>query len=642
MPQFGNMNAFLCKNFLTMANSYNDDSIRTLAWNEHIRERAGMYIGQLGSGEDEHDGIYVLLKEIIDNSIDEYTMGHGKVIEITVTDKSAEVRDYGRGIPLGSVIKATSTLNTGGRFDDSVYQKTIGLNGVGTKAVNALSESFYVASVREGEISWGQFERGVLVDSGRGPSKEKDGTLVRFTPDPIKFINYAFRLEYVEKMVKNYMYVKKGLTLRFNGVDYLSQNGLLDLVNDSMAVNPLYKPIHLEGSCIEILICHNESGPANYASFVNGQNTYDGGTHLAAFKEAVAKCLLAFYNNKKYTPEDCRDAIVGVISLQMQEPIFKGQHKSRMTSDYMWEKHGEKGPTVRSFVNEFLTKQLDDYLHINKDVAAIIEKKIKDAVKDREEIDEFRSGTKKKGSGHVFNANLNDCKVHYCDRRTKANEEFIDQTSIFITEGKSASGTVNKARNPNFQAVFSIRGKSKNSFRSSEAKVIDNVELRNLVGALGIGDGLDGLRFNKVILATDADTDGMHIRMLLMTFLLKYYRELVETGHVYILETPLFRVKNKKESKYCFTREEKDAAYADMCKREAKTEITRFKGLGEISEKEFKDFIGEKMRIEQVTINEGEDIHMLLTFYMGQNTYERQQFILREMRSEEEMEGTNI
>ena len=625
-----------------MVNTYNEDSIRTLAWNEHIRERAGMYIGQLGSGEDEHDGIYVLLKEIMDNSVDEFTMGYGKIIEVNITEKSAEVRDYGRGIPLGSVIKAVSTLNTGGRFDDSVYQKTIGLNGVGTKAVNALSESFYVAAFREGETAWGRFERGILVDSGRERSTEKTGTLVRFTPDPTKFVDYAFRMEYIEKMVKNYMYVKKGLTIRFNGVDYLSQNGLLDLVKVDMAPQPLYVPIHLEGEGIEIILTHNESGPAAYASFVNGQNTYDGGTHLAAFKEAVAKCLLAFYNNKKYTPEDCRDAIVGVISLQMQEPIFKGQHKSRMTSDYMWEKHGEKGPTVRSFVNDFIAKQLDDYLHIHKDIAATIENKIKEAVKEREEINEFRSSTKTKKSGSFFNANLNDCRVHYSDRRTKANEEFIDLTSVFITEGKSASGTVNKARNPVYQAVFSIRGKSKNSFRSSEAKVIENVELRNLVGALGVSEGLDGLRFNKVILATDADNDGMHIRMLLMTFLLKYYRELVETGHVYILETPLFRVKNKKESKYCFTREDKDAAYADMVKRDSKTEITRFKGLGEISEKEFKDFIGEKMRSEKVTIHEGEDIHMLLTFYMGQNTYERQQFILAEMKSEEEMEGTNI
>lgn len=460
-----------------MANTYNEDSIRTLAWNEHIRERAGMYIGQLGSGEDEHDGIYVLLKEIMDNSVDEFTMGYGKIIEVNITEKSAEVRDYGRGIPLGSVIKAVSTLNTGGRFDDSVYQKTIGLNGVGTKAVNALSDNFFVASFRDGETSWGRFERGVLVDSGRGPTTEKNGTKVAFIPDPTKFVDYSFRMDYVEKMIKNYMYVKKGLTLRLNGKDYLSINGLIDLVSDSLAPQPLYAPIHLEGEGIEIILTHNESGPATYASFVNGQNTYDGGTHLAAFKEAVAKCFLAFYNNKKYTPEDCRDAIVGVISLQMQEPIFKGQHKSRMTSDYMWEKHGEKGPTVRSFVNDFIAKQLDDYLHIHKDIAATIENKIKEAVKEREEINEFRNSTKTKKSGSFFNANLNDCRVHYSDRRTKANEEFIDLTSVFITEGKSASGTVNKARNPVYQAVFSIRGKSKNSFRSSEAKVIENVEL---------------------------------------------------------------------------------------------------------------------------------------------------------------------
>ena len=618
---------------------YNEDSIRTLAWNEHIRERAGMYIGQLGNGEDEHDGIYVLLKEIIDNSVDEFTMGHGKLIEITVTDKSAEVRDYGRGIPLGSVIKATSTLNTGGRFDDSVYQKTIGLNGVGTKAVNALSDNFFVASFRDGETSWGRFERGVLVDSGRGPTTEKNGTKVAFIPDSTKFVDYSFHMDYVEKMIKNYMYVKKSLTLRLNGKDYLSINGLIDLVSDSLAPQPLYAPIHLEGEGIEIILTHNESGPATYASFVNGQNTYDGGTHLAAFKEAVAKCLLAFYNNKKYTPEDCRDAIVGVISLQMQEPIFKGQHKSRMTSDYMWEKHGEKGPTVRSFVNDFIAKQLDDYLHIHKDIAATIENKIKEAVKEREEINEFRSSTKTKKSGSFFNANLNDCRVHYSDRRTKANEEFIDLTSVFITEGKSASGTVNKARNPVYQAVFSIRGKSKNSFRSSEAKVIENVELRNLVGALGVSEGLDGLRFNKVILATDADNDGMHIRMLVCTFFMKYYPDLIRRGHVHILQTPLLRVRNKTANRYCYSPEEKEQAIAEL---KNKVEITRFKGLGEISSDEFADFIGEDMRLDQVRLADEESISEIMEFYMGDNTIERQNWLRHNLKSEKELEDVDI
>lgn len=618
-----------------MAN-YNDDSIRTMEGLKHIRLRPGMYIGALGDGSDPRDGIYTILKEVLDNSVDEFTTGFGKNIIVDVDEKTATVRDFGQGIPLGSVIKAVSTLNTSGRFDDSVYQKTIGLNGVGLKATNALSIDFYVASYRDGECSWAKFSRGELLDSGRDASEEKNGVLIRFTPDEMMFQNYAYKMEHLEQMVRNYTCVKVGLTMTFNGRPYRSENGLPDWIAYNIPQMPLYEPVHLEGKDIELVLTHYDGSGTILGSFVNGQFTIDGGTHLSAFKEAVARSLMDFYK-KDYSADDCRQGLVGAIYIHMQDPLFSSQQKIALYSEKLSRKDGEDGPTVRSFINDFVSRNLGNYLLMHKDVSAHIEKKIKQAYRLRQEINDIKNRNKISKVASVYNENLRDCRVHYGSRASKELALYIDQTSIFITEGKSASGTVTKARNPIYQAVFSIRGKSKNSYRSSEAKVLENVELRNLVAALGLTDGLDGLRYNKVIVASDADDDGMHIRMLLVTFFLKYYIDLIKAGHLYILETPLFRVKTKKQNRYCYSQEERDAAVAEFGKEKA--EITRFKGLGEINEEEFRDFIGKDMRLVPITIDEAEDVQMLLSFYMGVNTFERQKFIMKNLRSQTEIEG---
>lgn len=620
-----------------MAN-YNDDSIRTMEGLKHIRLRPGMYIGRLGNGTDPRHGIYTILKEVIDNSVDEFTMGFGKNIIVDVDEKSATVRDYGQGIPLGSVIKAVSIVNTSGRFDDSVYQKTIGLNGVGIKATNALSLDFYVASYRNGERSWAKFCQGELINSGREKTTEKNGTLVRFTPDKELFQDYAFRLDVVEQMVRNYCCVKVGLTITFNGKPYWSENGLPDWITYNIPDSPLYLPIHLQGDDIEIILTHHDGSNSIIGSFVNGQFTIDGGTHLSAYKEAVARALMDFYK-KDYTPEDCRQGLVGAIYIHMQDPLFTSQEKIALQSERMTPKNGEPGPTIRSFINDFICKRLGDYLLIHKEVAVLIENKIKQAYKLRQEIIQIRNRNKSSKATSFYNENLRDCRVHYGTRTSKEMAQYLDQTSIFITEGKSASGTVTKVRNPIYQAVFSIRGKSKNSFRSSETKVLENAELRNLVAALGIGEGLSGLRYNKVIIASDADDDGMHIRMLLVTFFLKYYQELIKAGHLFILESPLFRVKTKNENRYCYSKEELNNAVADYKSRKEKSEITRFKGLGEMNEKEFRDVIGKDIRLEQLTIDDAEDVKSLLSFYMGVNTVERQQFLMHHLRSQSDMEG---
>lgn len=616
--------------------NYNDDSIRTMEGLKHIRLRPGMYIGALGDGTDPRDGIYTILKEVLDNSVDEFTTGFGKNIIVDVNEKTATVRDFGQGIPLGSVIKAVSTLNTSGRFDDSVYQKTIGLNGVGLKATNALSIDFYVASYRDGECSWAKFSRGELLDSGREASEEKNGVLIRFTPDEAMFPYYAYKMEHLEQMVRNYTCVKVGLTMTFNGRPYRSENGLPDWIAYNIPQMPLYEPIHLEGKDIELVLTHYDGSGTILGSFVNGQFTIDGGTHLSAFKEAVARALMDFYK-KDYSADDCRQGLVGAIYIHMQDPLFSSQQKIALYSEKISRKDGEDGPTVRSFINDFVSRNLGNYLLMHKDVSALIEKKIKQAYKLRQEINDIKNRNKISKAASVYNENLRDCRVHYGSRASKELAQYIDQTSIFITEGKSASGTVTKVRNPICQAVFSIRGKSKNSYRSSEAKVLENVELRNLVAALGLSDGLDGLRYNKVIVASDADDDGMHIRMLLVTFFLKYYIDLIKAGHLYILETPLFRVKTKKRNHYCYSQEERDAAVAEFGKE--KVEITRFKGLGEINEGEFRDFIGKDMRLVPITIDEAEDVQMLLSFYMGVNTFERQKFIMKNLRSQTEIEG---
>ena len=632
--------------------NYTDDNIRTLEGVQHVRMRPGMYIGRLGNGNNPGDGIYVLLKEIVDNSIDEYSMGFGKQILIDITpENEVSVRDFGRGIPLDSVVKAVSILNTGGKFDDAVFKKSVGLNGVGSKAVNALSQSFYVCSFREGESSWARFERGELKESGKEAApKEKNGTLVKFVPDIMMFGKYEFHLDYVEQMVKNYSYLKKGLTLVFNGNPYVSENGLLDLVNENLLSDtPLYPPIHLEGEDIEIVLTHGNAYGENISSFVNGQNTRDGGTHLAAYREAIAKTLKDFFK-KNYDPADCRQGVVGAISIQIQEPNFEGQTKTKLGSNYMWEKqtHDEKGslkldtgPTIRSYVNDFVAKNLDNYLRIHKEIVPIIEDKIKASQQEREEISGIQKKTRERNrKTAVYNRKLRDCRYHYGDKATEKTQEDIERSSIFITEGDSASGTITKARNAAYQAVFSLRGKPINSYKESRKRVAENEELNLLINALGVEDDIDNLRYNNIIVATDADDDGMHIRMLVLTFIMKYYPDLIRRGHVYILQTPLFRVRDKKENRYCYSSEEKEKAISEL--HSGKTEITRFKGLGEISADEFASFIGEDMRLDTVQLSDEERISEIMEFYMGDNTVERQNFIRANLRSEEELEDVNI
>ncbi len=629
--------------------TYNDDAIQTLEWNEHIRRRAGMYIGRLGNGDRQGDGIYVLLKEIIDNSIDEFSMGYGRRIDITIEDKTVTVRDFGRGIPLNKVVDATSKLNTGGKFDDTNFKKSVGMNGVGTKAVNAMSIDFYVASYRDGQCSYAHFTRGNLLEAAIVPSNEKNGTFIRFTPDEEMFNDFSFHMEFVETMVKNYSYLKKGLTLNLNGTAYKSENGLLDLVTENMSETPLYPLIHLEGEDIEVVLTHGNSYGENIATFVNGQNTRDGGTHLAAYREAIAKTFKDFFK-KDYKPEDIRQGVVGAISIQIQEPIFEGQTKTKLGSTYMWEKQVkgkdgtssvDRGPTIRTFVNDFVTKNLNDYLHRNMEIVPIIEDKIKSSQAEREEIAGVQKKTRERAKKTaVYNRKLRDCRYHFSDVKfPKGMEDQREKTSIFITEGDSASGTITKVRNANNQAVFSLRGKPINCFKESRRRVAENEELNLLINALGVEEDLDNLRYNNIIVATDADDDGMHIRMLVLTFIMKYYPELIRRGHVYILQTPLFRVHNKKERRYCYSIEERDKAVKEL---KTGVEITRFKGLGEISSDEFVDFIGENMRLDTVKLSDEESISTIMEFYMGINTYERQHFVMDNLRSEKELEDVNI
>ena len=632
--------------------NYTDDNIRTMEGVEHIRKRPGMYIGRLGNGDDQGDGIYVLLKEVVDNSIDEFSMGFGKQIQINVTEKEAVVRDFGRGIPLNSVVKAVSVLNTGGKYDTKGYKKSVGLNGVGLKAVNALSEYFYVEAYRDGMSSYAEFRLGKLVDSGQRPTKEKNGTMVKFTPDEHLFVGYTFQMEIIESMMKNYSYLKKGLTLNFNGTSYKSENGLLDLIKDNISETPLYEPIHLIGEDVEIVLTHGNSYGENIASFVNGQNTRDGGTHLAAMREAISKTLKEFYKTfakKDFAPEDIRQGIIGAISIQIQEPNFEGQTKTKLGSTYMWETDIEnadgshtydQGPTIRSFVNDFVKTNLDNYLHIHKDIIPVLQQKITESEQERKEISSIQKKTKERNKRtNIYNRKLRDCKLHYNDKLPAAKKDLAELTSIFITEGDSASGTITKARNAETQAVFSLRGKPLNCYKEKRKKIAENEELNLLLNALGVEDDMDNLRYKKIIVATDADDDGMHIRMLVLTFFLKYYPDLIRRGHVYILQTPLFRVKNKKEVMYCYNIEEKEKAIKAL---KTGVEITRFKGLGEISSDEFVEFIGENMRLDKVKLSDEESIAEILEFYMGDNTFDRQDFIRKNLRSEAELEDVNI
>ena len=619
---------------------YTDDNIRTLEGVDHVRSRPGMYIGRTGNGANSDDGIYVLLKEIVDNSIDEFAMGNGRQIRIDIVENEVTVRDFGRGIPLDSVIKATSTLNTGGKFDDEAFKKSVGLNGVGTKAVNFLSTEFYVESFRGGESSWALYRKGRLADSGRRSGvADKNGTLVRFTPDTEIFNNFSYRMEHVETMVKNYSYLNKGLSLILNGTTFKSENGLLDLVSEGLGEDPRYAPIHLEDTDIEIVMTHGDAYGENISSFVNGQNTRDGGTHLAAFREAIAKTLKEFYK-KDYRPEDCRQGIVGAISIKIQEPNFEGQTKTKLGSTYMWDKPGDQGPTIRSFVNDFIAKHLNNYLHMHPEVVPVLEEKIKASQKEREEISGIQKKTREKNKrANVYNRKLRDCRYHFNEKVARDKEELKERSSIFITEGDSASGTITKVRDANCQAVFSLRGKPINCYKESRRKVAENEELNLLVSALGIEDELDNLRYNNIIVATDADDDGMHIRMLVLTFFMKYYPDLIRREHVHILQTPLFRVRNKKETRYCYSIEEKEAAVKAL---KTGVEITRFKGLGEISSNEFVDFIGENMRLDPVKLSDEESIEKIMEFYMGTNTIERQRFITGNLKTEKELEDVNF
>ena len=632
--------------------NYGDDNIRTLEGVEHIRRRPGMYIGRLGNGDDLGDGIYVLLKEVVDNSIDEFSAGYGKLIQINVTDKEASVRDFGRGIPLNSVVKAVSVLNTGGKYDTKGYKKSVGLNGVGLKAVNALSTHFFVEAYRDGMSSFAEFKEGKLLDSGQRPTKEKNGTLVKFIPDEHLFVGYNFNMEFIESMMTNYSYLKKGLTLNFNGTSYKSENGLLDLIKDNMSETPLYEPIHLVGEDVEIVLTHGNSYGENIASFVNGQNTRDGGTHLAAMREAISKTLKEFFKTfakKDFDPQDIRQGIIGAVSIQIQEPNFEGQTKTKLGSTYMWETDIEnedgshsydQGPTIRSFVNEFVKTNLDNYLHMHKDIIPVLQEKITSSEQERKEISAVQKKTRERNKrSSVYNKKLRDCKYHYKDKLPAAKEELREMTSIFITEGDSASGTITKARNAETQAVFSLRGKPINSYKESRKKIAENEELNLLINALGLEEDVDDLRYNKIIVATDADDDGMHIRMLVLTFFMKYYPDLIRRGHVFILQTPLFRVKTKNEVKYCYNSEEKEAAIKSA---KGKVEITRFKGLGEISWDEFTGFIGEDMRLDKVRLSDEEPLSDIMEFYMGKNTTERQNFIVQNLRTAQELEDIDI
>ena len=604
---------------------YNDDAIVTLSPREHIRLRPGMYIGKLGDGSEADGGIYVLLKEVVDNSIDEFVMGAGKRIEITVEGDKVTVRDYGRGIPLESLSDAVSKMNTGGKYGGDAFKNSVGLNGVGVKAVNMLSSHFLARSVRNGESRTVTFSQGLEVTDRRESNvAEANGTYVEFVADREVFGEYAFNMEYVEQMVKNYSYLNLGLTIVLNGKPYISKNGLLDLVNDNLQSEPLYAPIHIVGEDMEIVITHGNGYGEAYYSFVNGQYTPQGGTHQAAFREAIVKTLKEFYR-KDYEPADIRTSIIAAISIKVSNPVFESQTKVKLGS-----RDKEEGVTIRQFVGDFLSVNLDNYLHKHLDVAQTLQRKIVDNEKERKAI----SGVQKKAREvakkvSLNNKKLRDCKIHYTDK-----SELAEQTMIFITEGNSASGSITSSRDPRTQAVFSLRGKPLNCYGLPKRVVYENEEFNLLQAALNIEEDMDNLRYNKVIIATDADVDGMHIRMLLTSFFLQFFPDIIRLGHLYILQTPLFRVRNKKETHYCYSEDERMAA-VKRCGAQA--EITRFKGLGEISAQEFKEFIGEGMRLDKVRLTKEDPISDLLEFYMGKNTPDRKDFVVSNLRVEEDI-----
>jgi len=609
-----------------MSVGYTEEHIKTLEWREHIRLRPGMYIGKLGDGSSQDDGIYVLLKEVMDNAIDEYMMGYGKKIDVSITDKEVRVRDFGRGIPLGKVLDAVSRMNTGAKYDSKAFKKSVGLNGVGVKAVNALSSSFIIRSYREGQVKIAEFDHGKTVkDEPLKPSNEENGTEVIFHPDSGMFGNYYYISEYVDSMLKNYVYLNTGLVINFNGNRFISKNGLVDLLNENMNKEGLYPIIHIKGEDIEVAFTHGFQYGEDYYSFVNGQNTTQGGTHLIAFREALVKTIREFYK-KDYDPADIRSSIIAAISIKVEEPIFESQTKTKLGSKDM----GPNGQSVRNFIVEFIRKQLDDYLHKNPETARIILKKIQDSEKERKAISSIQKLARDRARKvSLHNKKLRDCRAHY--NSNDANK--LDST-IFITEGDSASGSITKSRNVETQAVFSLRGKPLNCYGLTKKIVYENEEFNLLQAALNIEDGIENLRYNNVVIATDADVDGMHIRLLLLTFFLQFFTDLVRKGHVYILQTPLFRVRNKKETRYCYSEEERKKAVSQLGPN---PEITRFKGLGEISPDEFKHFIGKDMRLEPVRMKKNDAVNGFLEFYMGKNTPERQDFIIENLRIEEDI-----
>ena len=603
---------------------YSDDSIRSLDWKEHIRLRPGMYIGKLGDGSAYDDGIYVLLKEILDNSIDEFVMGSGRTIEVTVSDKKVSIRDYGRGIPLGKVIDCVSKINTGGKYDSKAFQKSVGLNGVGTKAVNALSSNFTVQSYRDGRTKKAEFEQGVLVnDLPETESTQRNGTAVIFYADETIFRNYHYIPEFVESMIWNYVFLNSGLTINFNGTKFFSERGLYDLLTRNTEAETLRYPIiHLKGEDIEVAMTHGQQYGEEYYSFVNGQHTTQGGTHQAAFREAVVKTIHEFYK-KEFDASDVRASIVSAISIRVQEPVFESQTKTKLGSQNI----APDGPSVRTFINDFIKKELDDYLHKHPSDADALLKRILQSERERKDIagiKKLANERAKKASLH--NKKLRDCKIHFDD-----NHERKQDTTLFITEGDSASGSITKSRDVMTQAVFSLKGKPLNCFGLTKKVVYENEEFNLLQHALNIEDGLDNLRYNNIVFATDADVDGMHIRLLLMTFFLQFFPDLVKAGHVSILQTPLFRVRNKKETIYCYSDEERQRA---IHKLGNKPEITRFKGLGEISPEEFGLFIGADIRLDPVILSKEQGIKTILEYYMGKNTPDRQQHIIQNLRVE--------
>ncbi|MDD2197457.1 MAG: DNA topoisomerase IV subunit B [Bacteroidales bacterium] len=606
-----------------MDGTYSEDSIRTLEWNEHIRLRPGMYVGKLGDGSQPDDGIYVLLKEVFDNSVDEFMMGNGRIIDLNISDSHVLVRDYGRGIPLGKLVDASSKMNTGAKYDSKVFKKSVGLNGVGIKAVNALSTMFRIQSFREGKSKLVEFTGGNVINQQNIDSPgEKNGTLVEFTPDETLFGKFDYQNEYIETMVRNYTYLNTGLIIKYNGVSFTSKNGLLDLLNEQLSGKELYPPIHLKGPDIELAITHGSGYGEDYYAFVNGQHTTQGGTHLAAFREAFVRTIRDFYK-KDFDASDIRTSIIAAISIRVEEPVFESQTKTKLGSRDM----GPNGPSVRQFISDFIKNSFDNYLHKNPDAADAILNKILDSEKERKAISGIQKLARERAKkANLHNKKLRDCRIHYGDKNERSTE-----TTLFITEGDSASGSITKSRDVSTQAVFSLRGKPLNCYGLTKKVVYENEEFNLLQAALNIEEDIENIRYNKVVIATDADVDGMHIRLLLITFFLQFFPDLIRQEHLFILQTPLFRVRNKKTTKYCYSIDEKDKALKELG---STAEITRFKGLGEISPDEFKAFLGEQIKLDPVRISSNDQIAELLLFYMGKNTPERQEFIIENLKVE--------